>query len=164
VRVDQAGEFGASRIYDGQLFVLKNTKEAPIIKKMVEQELEHQETFNKLIHEYRVRPTVLSPLWNVFGFALGAVPALLGKEGAMAVTVAVEDVIGQHYNDQLRQLAEVAPEMKDLRKVIRKFRDDEMEHHDIGLQHDAEKAPFYKVLTEVVKAATRGAIFLSKKI
>ncbi|KAF2077665.1 hypothetical protein CYY_001053 [Polysphondylium violaceum] len=164
IRVDHAGEFGAARIYEGQLAVLKNTKEGPLIREMADQELEHQAKFNQLIYEKRVRPTVLSPIWNVAGFGLGYVSALMGKEAAMAVTVAVETVISEHYNDQLRQLNDHQIDDKDLKDTIKKFRDDEMEHMHIGIEHDAELAPLYKPFSELVKVGTKAAIWLSSRV
>eukprot|EP01132_Coremiostelium_polycephalum_P009937 gene9937-12185_t len=164
IRVDHAGEFGAARIYEGQLAILANTKEGPLIREMANQEIEHQNKFNQLIYEKRVRPTVLSPIWNVAGFGLGYVSALMGKEAAMAVTVAVETVIGEHYNDQLRQLNDLKIDDPDLKETIRKFRDDELEHMHIGIDHDAELAPLYRPFSELVKAATKTAIFLSTRI
>lgn len=104
IRVDHAGEFGADRIYAGQLAVLSNTRSGPTIKHMWEQEKVHRQEFEKLIREYRVRPTIMTPIWNVAGFMLGAGTALLGEKAAMACTVAVETVIVEHYNDQLRQI------------------------------------------------------------
>lgn len=104
IRVDHAGEFGADRIYAGQMAVLGKSSVGPIIKHMWEQEKHHLQTFERLVVKHRVRPTLLMPFWNIAGFALGAGTALLGKEGAMACTVAVEEVIGQHYNNQLREL------------------------------------------------------------
>lgn len=106
IRVDHAGEFGADRIYAGQMAVLGNSKSGPTIKHMWEQEKVHRQEFEKLIREYRVRPTVMQPIWNVAGFMLGAGTALLGEKAAMACTVAVETVIVEHYNDQLRQIME----------------------------------------------------------
>ncbi|KAL8579457.1 ubiquinone biosynthesis monooxygenase Coq7 [Nucella lapillus] len=165
IRVDHAGEFGAHRIYEGQMAVLGKTSVGPLLKEMHEQELEHKAAFDKLIMEKRVRPTVLLPLWNVAGFALGAGTALIGKEAAMACTVAVETAIGDHYNSQIRELMEDDPELhKDLLKKLKKFRDEELEHLDTGLEHDAEKAPFYKVLTQVIKAGCVGAVWLSERI
>ncbi|CAC5418569.1 COQ7 [Mytilus coruscus] len=165
IRVDHAGELGADRIYQGQLAVLGNTSVGPVIKEMWEDEKIHLETFNKLIVQHRARPTVLLPIWNVAGFALGAGSALLGKEGAMACTVAVEAVIGDHYNSQIRDLMEDDPEKhEELLKIIKKFRDDELHHHDTGLEHDAEKAPFYQALTQVIKIGCKGAIWISEKI
>lgn len=106
IRVDHAGELGADRIYAGQMAVLGNGPMGPTIKHMWEQERVHRQEFEKLINDYRVRPTVMTPFWNVAGFALGAGTALMGEKAAMACTVAVETVIVDHYNDQLRQLME----------------------------------------------------------
>ncbi|XP_045449683.1 5-demethoxyubiquinone hydroxylase, mitochondrial [Melitaea cinxia] len=164
IRVDHAGELGADRIYAGQMAVLGNTAEGPLIKHMWEQEIKHREKFEELISKYRVRPTVMTPLWNIAGFALGAGTALLGKEAAMACTVAVETVIVEHYNDQLRTLMEDPNVDKEILDTITKFRDEEQEHHDTGIDHGAEQAPFYKALTEVIKAGCKVAISISKKI
>nr|XP_045377175.1 5-demethoxyubiquinone hydroxylase, mitochondrial isoform X2 [Camelus bactrianus] len=139
IRVDHAGEYGANRIYAGQMAVLGRTSVGPVIQKMWDQEKDHLKKFNELMVAFRVRPTVLMPFWNVMGFALGAGTALLGKAGAMACTVAVEESIAHHYNNQIRTLMEEEPEKyQELLQVIRKFRDEELEHHDIGLEHDAE--------------------------
>ncbi|CAL1526305.1 unnamed protein product [Lymnaea stagnalis] len=165
IRVDHAGEYGADRIYAGQLAVLGKSSVGPLIKKMWEEEKHHRETFEKLMAENRVRPTALLPFWNIAGFALGAGTALLGKEAAMACTVAVEDVIGDHYNSQIRELVEDNPEKhKALLETVKKFRDDELHHHDTGLQHDAEKAPFYNVLSQAIKIGCKGAIWVSERI
>ncbi|WAR20700.1 COQ7-like protein [Mya arenaria] len=165
IRIDHAGEFGAKRIYQGQLAVLRDTPTGPIIQEMQEEEEKHLAEFERLMKSHRARPTVLMPLWDIAGFALGAVSALLGKEGAMACTVAVESVIGQHYNDQIRELMEDDPEKhKQLLETLKEFRDDELHHHDTGLEHDAEKAPFYKALTEVIKVGCKGAIWVSEKV
>ncbi|KYQ90581.1 ubiquinone biosynthesis protein [Tieghemostelium lacteum] len=164
IRVDHAGEFGAARIYEGQLAVLGNTSEGPLIREMADQEKQHQAKFNELIYEHRVRPTALSPIWNIAGFGLGYVSALMGKEAAMAVTVAVEEVISEHYNDQLRKIHESNIDNQDLKDTIKKFRDDEMEHMHIGLKHDAELAPLYKPLSELVKLGTKSAIWLSTRV
>lgn len=164
IRVDHAGELGADRIYAGQMAVLGNTAEGPLIKHMWEQEIKHREKFEELISKYRVRPTVMTPLWNIAGFALGAGTALLGKEAAMACTVAVETVIVDHYNDQLRTLVEDPNIDKDILETITKFRDEEQEHHDTGIDHGAEQAPFYKALTEVIKTGCKVAIAISKKM
>ncbi|XP_038524975.1 5-demethoxyubiquinone hydroxylase, mitochondrial isoform X2 [Canis lupus familiaris] len=139
IRVDHAGEYGANRIYAGQMAVLGRTSVGPVIQKMWDQEKDHLKKFNELMVAFRVRPTILMPFWNVVGFALGAGTALLGKEGAMACTVAVEESIAHHYNNQIRTLMEKDPEKyEELLQVIRKFRDEELEHHDIGLEHDAQ--------------------------
>ncbi|CAH1390996.1 unnamed protein product [Nezara viridula] len=163
IRVDHAGEFGADRIYAGQMAVLGNTKVGPKIKEMWEQEKHHRNTFENLIQEYRVRPTALLPFWNLAGFALGAGTALLGEKGAMACTVAVESVIVDHYNDQLRTLMnnpEVDPKVM---QIIKQFRDEEQEHHDTGIKYGAEEAPFYEALSNIIKGGCKIAIELSKK-
>ena len=162
IRVDHAGEFGATKIYDGQIAIFgKNTKIGKTIQHMADQEQEHIDKFNELILEHRVRPTALLPIWNVAGFALGASTALMGEKAAMACTVAVEKVIGEHYEEQLSLLED---DHKDLKKTISKFRDDELEHHDIGIEHDAESAPGYKIMSKVIEFGCKTAIAISKKI
>ncbi len=162
IRVDHAGEYGATRIYDGQIAVFgKSSKIGKTIQHMADQEQEHIDKFNELILEHRVRPTALLPIWNIAGFALGASTALLGEKAAMACTVAVEKVIGEHYQEQLELLED---DHKDLKKTIAKFRDDELEHHDIGIEHDAESAPGYKVMSKVIEFGCKTAIAISKKI
>lgn len=164
IRVDHAGELGADRIYAGQMAVLGKTSVGPLIQHMWDQEKEHKRTFEELISKYRVRPTALVPFWNVAGFVLGAGTALLGTKAAMACTVAVESVIVDHYNDQLRTLMSDPEANKELLQVIQKFRDDEQEHHDTGLDHGAESAPFYKLLSESIKLGCKAAIAISKVV
>ena len=162
IRVDHAGEYGATRIYDGQIAVFgKDSKIGKTIQHMADQEQEHIEKFNELLIEKRVRPTALLPLWNIAGFALGAGTALIGEKAAMACTVAVEKVIGEHYREQQNLLED---DEKELKKTIAKFEKDELEHHDIGLEHDAENAPGYKVMTKVIEIGCKAAIAISKKI
>lgn len=161
LRVDHAGEYGAVRIYEGQLAVLGKSDKAPIIEHMADQEREHLSTFNKLVADNRVRPTAMLPLWHVAGFALGAGTALLGERAAMACTVAVEEVIDEHYAGQIAKLGD---EDSDLRDTFEKFRQEEVEHRDTGLAHEAEKAPGYEALTGLVKTGSRLAIWLSKRI
>ena len=162
IRVDHAGEYGATRIYDGQIAVFgKDSKIGKTIQHMADQEQEHIEKFNDLLIEKRVRPTALLPLWNIAGFALGAGTALMGEKAAMACTVAVEKVIGEHYREQQDLLED---DEKELKKTIAKFEKDELEHHDIGLEHDAENAPGYKVMTKVIEIGCKAAITISKKI
>ena len=127
---------------------------------MADQEQEHIEKFNELLIEKRVRPTALLPIWNIAGFALGAGTALMGEKAAMACTVAVEKVIGEHYREQQNLLED---DEKELKKTIAKFEKDELEHHDIGLEHDAENAPGYKVMTKVIEIGCKAAIAISKK-
>ena len=161
VRVDQAGEYGAKRIYEGQLAVLGKTGAAPALKAMLAQEEEHLAAFNRLVADRGVRPTALEPVWHMAGFALGAATALLGKDAAMACTVAVENVIADHYAEQAAQLGD---DEKDLRETITRFRGDEMHHRDVSLANGAENAPAYPALTAAISAGTRLAIWLSKKI
>ncbi len=162
IRVDHAGEYGATRIYDGQIAVFgKNTKLGKTIKHMADQEQEHIEKFNELILKHKVRPTAFLPIWNIAGFALGAGTALLGEKAAMACTVAVEKVIGEHYQKQQKLLGD---DHKELIKTIKKFEKDELEHHDIGIAHDAEKTPGYKILSKFIETGCKAAIMISKKI
>ena len=162
IRVDHAGEYGATRIYDGQIAVFgKDSKIGKTIQHMADQEQKHIEKFNELLIEKRVRPTALLPVWNIAGFALGAGTALMGEKAAMACTVAVEKVIGEHYREQQNLLED---DEKELKKTIAKFEKDELEHHDIGLEHDAENAPGYKVMTKVIEIGCKAAIAISKKI
>ena len=162
IRVDHAGEYGATRIYDGQIAIFgKDTKIGKTIQHMADQEQEHIQKFEELIVKNRVRPTALIPVWNVAGYALGVSTALLGEKAAMACTVAVETVIGNHYGEQLSLLED---DQKELKKTIKKFKADELEHHDIGIAHDAKKTPGYKVLSKVIELGCKTAIEISKKI
>ncbi|WP_142850663.1 demethoxyubiquinone hydroxylase family protein [Telmatospirillum sp. J64-1] len=160
IRVNQAGEYGAVRIYTGQMAVLGKRACAPTLKHMTEQEVEHLNTFNRLAAERRVRPTVLQPLWHVAGFMLGAGTALLGEKAAMACTVAVEEVIDEHYAEQREKLGE---DEKELRDTVEKFRLEEIEHRDIGLASGAEQAPGYALLSGAIKTGSRLAIWLSSR-
>ncbi|MDX2028288.1 MAG: demethoxyubiquinone hydroxylase family protein [Alphaproteobacteria bacterium] len=161
LRVDHAGEFGAQRIYAGQLAVLGQGKAGPVLRHMAEQEERHLAAFEKLIIERRARPTALHPLWHVAGYALGAATAALGEKAAMACTVAVEEVIDEHYQKQLDALGKDEPV---LRKLIKKFRDEEIEHKHIGLDHGAEDLPYYPLLRALVRAGSKTAIWLSERI
>ncbi|MBB5693104.1 demethoxyubiquinone hydroxylase family protein [Muricoccus pecuniae] len=161
IRVDHAGEYGAKRIYEGQLAVLGRTKYRPILEHMKEQEQVHLDTFSRLIAERRVRPTALLPIWHVAGFALGAATALIGHRGAMACTVAVEEAIDEHYAAQYETLGE---DEKPLRDEIERFRLEELEHRDIGLENEAELAPAYKLLAAVIKAGCKVAIKVSERV
>ncbi len=161
IRVDHAGEYGAVRIYEGQLSVLGRAASAPAIAHMAEQERHHLKTFNTLVGDRRVRPTALLPLWHLAGFALGAGTALLGERAAMACTVAVEEVIDEHYAGQIEQLENEEP---DLRKTFETFRAEEGEHRNTGLEHGAEQAPGYGALTAFIKTGSRFAIWLSERL
>ncbi|MDF1720099.1 MAG: demethoxyubiquinone hydroxylase family protein [Minwuia sp.] len=163
LRVDQAGEYGARRIYQGQLAVLGHKPAGDTIRHMAAQEEKHLRTFDDLLNERQVRPTLLSPLWHVAGYALGAGTALMGEKAAMACTEAVEEVIDAHYARQTAELAAdgVEPE---LQETIETFRAEEVEHRDIARAHDAADAPGYGVLTGGIKAGSRLAIWLSSRI
>jgi ubiquinone biosynthesis monooxygenase Coq7 len=161
LRVNHAGEYGAQRIYAGQLAVIKDETLAATINHMARQEDEHLATFERLLVERRVRPTVLYPLWRVAGFALGAATARLGPKAAMACTVAVEQVIDGHYRQQLEQLGDQVPE---LRRLITKFRAEENEHEAIGRDHGAEEMRGYPVLRALVRAGSKTAIWLSERL
>lgn len=138
----------------------------PTIQHMWDQEKQHRAKFEELIVKHRVRPTALLPIWNVAGFVLGAGTALMGEKAAMACTVAVEDVIVEHYNEQLRSLMENNKETidKELLETIQKFRDEELEHHDIGLENGAKQAPFYQLLTNIIKTGCKTAIAITKVV
>lgn len=164
VRVDHAGEYGATRIYAGQLAMLGHKHPASAeIRRMAEQEAQHLKTFEEMIVERRVRPTALAPLWHVVGYGLGAATAMLGARAAMACTVAIEETIDAHYAGQAAAL-EGVPEEAALKAVVEEFRADELEHRDTALAHGAEGAPAYPVLTGAIKAASRLAIWLSERV
>lgn len=163
IRVDHAGEYGAVRIYEGQLAVLGNAASRPDIEHMAEQERVHLEKFNSLIRERKVRPTALMPLWHMAGFALGAGSALMGEKAAHACTVAVEEVIDEHYAEQVEALDAEGDE-GELRDTFEKFRLEELEHRDTALEHGAELAPGYEVLKVAVKTGSKLAIWLSKRV
>ena len=162
LRVDQAGEFGATRIYAGQLAVLpRNSPAAKLVSRMADQEKRHLERFDALMSARRVRPTVLQPIWNVAGFALGAATALMSDKAAMACTEAVETEIDLHYGKQLEDLGDQDP---DLAAEIEKFRAEELEHRDPAREAGAARAPGEPFLPFGIRAACRVAIGLSKRI
>ena len=167
IRVDQAGEYGAVRIYEGQLSVLASSDSAPVIKHMLDQEIEHLETFSEILKKRRVRPTALMPLWHLAGFALGAGTALMGKKAAMACTVAVEEVIDEHYAAQVEKLECMGNDEKNLKDTCEKFREEELEHRKIGLEHALyarEYLTSLEVLSTVIKTGSRMAIWLSERM
>lgn len=162
LRVNQAGEYGATRIYAGQMAVLRrNSAAAKLVARMAGQEQRHLDRFNALMAERRVRPTVLQPVWNVAGFALGAATALMSEEAAMACTDAVETEIDRHYSAQLREIGDEDPEFA---ADIAEFQAEELEHRESAREAGATKAVGYPVLTAAVRAACRVAIGLSKRI
>lgn len=160
LRVDHAGELGARRIYDGQLAVLANHPVAEEIRHMRDQEQEHLDTFQDLINKHGVRPSLLSPFWNGAGFMLGMVTAAMGTKAAMACTIAVEEVIGTHYDRQAATL----PANDKLTKTLLKFRDEELEHRDTARDHDGEKTIGYPVMRRVIQAGCRLAIKIAERV
>ncbi len=160
IRVDHAGEYGAARIYDGQLRVLQGTPSAPIIQEMSHQEQKHLDYFNTMVVERKVRPTILSPLWHVAGYGLGVASAILGEKAAMTCTVAVESVIDEHYKAQINQLEE---DEVDLRKKLLEFRSDEISHRETASNQIHGRDAGLKVLENMVRSATRTAIWLSER-
>ena len=161
IRVDHAGEYGAVRIYQGQLAVLKKGAAADTIRHMAAQEERHLAAFDRLVNERKVRPTALEPVWRIAGFALGAATAALGEKAAFACTAAVEEVIDAHYAGQLDALKGADP---GLSATVADFRADEAAHRQTALDEGAEKAPAYRLLSETIKAGCRLAIKLSERI
>ena len=161
IRVDHAGEYGAKRIYEGQLAVLGDSAGDGEIRRMADQEQRHLETFEALVVDRGVRPTLLTPLWHVAGFALGAGSALMGEKAAMACTEAVEEVIDAHYAHQADRLG---ADEAELRRVVEEFRGDEIEHRDTARARGAAEAPAYRPLKAAVKAGSRLAIWLSERV
>ena len=165
LRVDHAGELGAVAIYRGQRAVFDQAKgherTAGQLAEMQAHEAEHLSRFDELLVERGVRPTALTPLWRLAGFALGAGTALLGDKAAHACTEAVETVIEEHYADQIAELADRDPA---LAAELAKFRDDELAHRDLAQNEGAAQAPAYHLLTGVIRAGCRAAIKISEKI
>lgn len=162
LRVNQAGEYGATRIYAGQMAVMgDHVPAARTIAAMAAQEERHRILFDRMMIERGVRPTLLQPFWNAAGFALGAATALIGPKAAMACTAAVETEIDRHYGEQLDQLGETDPELSD---AIADFRADEQEHHDTAIAQGAEEAIAYPLLSGVIRLGCRAAIALSRRI
>lgn len=192
--MNQAGELGANLIYQGQYIVLKsNPRLEVLIRHMWDQEVHHLRTFDELVAKHRIRPTILRPLWNVAGYALGVGTGLLGEKAAMACTEAVETEIGGHYNDQLRVLLAMlkddkdlmqSGELKELINTIRQFRDDELEQCipliafpalradlltkydslDTAIEHDSKGAGGYEILVKAIRGGCKVAIWLSQRI
>jgi len=168
IRVDQAGEYGATRIYAGQLAVMGDrAPHSAEVRAMADQEHDHLRAFDALIARRGVRPTALQPLWSVAGYALGAATALIGPEAAMACTAAVEEEIDRHYTRQLERLQQGTgspdddPELADM---IERFRADERAHRDLAIAAGAERAPAYPLLSAAIRLGCRAAIRLSERI
>ncbi len=164
IRVDQAGEFGATRIYAGQLAVMgESATHSAEIRAMAEQEAAHRAEFDALLVRRGVRPTVLQPLWSAAGYTLGAATALIGPEAAMACTAAVETEIERHYTRQLETLQQTG-EDPELAGMIERFRDDEREHHDTAMASGAERAPAYALLSAAIRLGCRVAIRVTERV
>ena len=161
IRVDHAGERAAQQIYRGQLVVLGRHEMGDEIRHMMEQEVEHLETFDTLINERKVRPSFLDPVWGAAGIALGLVTAAMGPKAAMACTIAVEEVIGEHYQKQAENLGS---DEASLKKTIERFRDEELEHRDIAVDYKGREAKHYKILHDVIQKGCRTAIKIAEKI
>ena len=160
LRVNHAGEYGAVRIYAGQLTVLKDN---PHIQHMADQEADHLKKFNQLLIEYKIRPSILQPVWYVGAYALGAVTALMGEKTAHACTIAVETVIDDHYQKQLDQLGD-ENNFHEIKKIIHDCHQDELSHRQTAIDQGGEKIPSYRLLTDVVKTISRVAIWLSSRL
>ena len=164
IRVDQAGEFGATRIYEGQLAVMGDRgPHSAEIRHMAQQEEGHRARFDAMLAARGVRPTALHPFWSAAGYALGAGTALLGPEAAMACTAAVEEEIDRHYTEQLERLAETGAD-PELAAMIEEFREDEREHRDAALAAGAEKAPAYPLLSGAIRLGCKLAIRISERV
>ena len=165
IRVDHAGERGAIKIYEGQLLALKTIKQDNNLKdkieEMKEQEKEHLEYFEKEIQKRKIKPTYLLPLWDVMGVALGFGTALLGKKAAMLCTASVEEVIEDHYQNQLKKLGN---DEMDLRAKIEKFKGEEVKHKNIAYESGATNKGLYSIMDKVIKTGSRIAITISEKI
>jgi len=162
IRVNQAGEYGATRIYAGQLAILKNSAIGDTLREMEAQEQHHLKTFNNLAIEHSVSPTILQPIWHVGGYFLGAATALLGEKAAHACTIAVEEVIADHYQSQLDQLSD--KEHPVLKNTIAQFRAEEIAHKDHAIAEGGLDAPGYEAITAAVKFISKAAIWLSTRL
>jgi len=165
IRVDHAGERGAIKIYEGQLLALKTFKQDENLKRQIEEmkehEKEHYEYFDKELKKRNISPTKMLPFWDLLGVALGFGTAMLGKKATMLCTASVEEVIGDHYKNQIYQLDK---DEKILKEKIIKFRDDELNHKDIAYEEGATKDGAYGLLDKIIKTSSRIAITISEKI
>ena len=175
IRVNHAGEMGAKVIYDGQIFALKLKKDfetLKIVEEMKAQEIEHFNFFDEKIKQKKVRPTLMQPIWGVGGFALGFLTAMIDKKSTMVCTTAVEEVIDEHYQEQIKELDFIVEnidekgkkEFENLQENIKKFRDEEIHHRDVAYDNKARDFFAYKPLSVFIKFATKTAIAISKKV
>jgi len=165
IRVDHAGERGAIKIYEGQLLALKTIKKDEnlknIVEEMKEHEKEHLDYFEKEIQKRKIKPTYMLPLWDVMGVALGFGTALLGKKATMLCTASVEEVIENHYENQLKKIGN---DEKDLKAKIEKFRSDEINHKNIAYETGATNEGLYSIMDKIIKTSSKIAITISEKI
>lgn len=171
IRVDHAGEMGAKVIYSGQILALKIKRDhetLKIVEHMKEQEDVHFDYFDAKIKKQKIRPTIMQPIWKVGGFAMGFLTAMADKKAAMTCTTAVEEVIDEHYQEQIELLENLNKDQKeeigDLKAKIEQFREEELEHRDIGYEHNAADLNCFKPLSSFIKFATKSAIEVSKRI
>ena len=162
LRVDHAGEFGAIRIYKGQLAALKDKKAKDLVMHMLDQEYTHFNYFNEKMKNKEFRKSLLMPFWNIAGYTLGYITASMSPRAAMACTVAVEETIDEHYLEQIKKLSS-HPEEADLLKSIERFRQEELEHRDIGIENKAKETIGYKLISNTIKLGCRAAIAIAKK-
>ena len=165
IRVNHAGERGAIKIYEGQLLALNTFVKDDKLKKMIEQmkihEKKHLDFFNKEIKKRNIKPTKLLPLWDLLGIGLGFSSAMMGKKATMLCTASVEEIIDEHYQNQLNQ---INSDEKNLKKKIKKFRDDEIHHKNIAYDNGASKEGLYSILDKIIKTGSKVAISISEKI
>ncbi len=165
LRVDHAGERGAIKIYEGQLLALNTFVKDDKLKKMIEEmknhEKEHLDFFNKEIKKRNIKPTKLLPLWDLLGVGLGFSSAIMGKKATMLCTASVEEIIDEHYQNQLNQ---INSDEQNLKKKIKKFRDDEIHHKNIAYNNGASKEGLYSILDKIIKTGSKVAISISEKI
>ena len=165
IRVDHAGERGAIKIYEGQLLALNTFVKDENLKKTIEEmknhEKEHLDFFNKEIKKRNIKPTKLLPLWDLLGIGLGFGSAIIGKKATMLCTASVEEVIDEHYQNQINELDS---DEKVLKEKIKKFRDDELHHRDIAYKQGASKKGLYSILDKIIKTGSKVAINISEKI
>ena len=165
IRVDHAGERGAIKIYEGQLLALKTFKQDESLKRQIEEmkehEKEHYEYFEKEIQKRNIKPTKFLPLWDILGVGLGFGSTILGKKAAMLCTASVEEVIDEHYSNQIKELKN---DEKKLKEKIIKFREDELHHKDIAYDNGATKEGLFGVLDKIIKTSSKIAITISQKI
>ncbi len=165
IRVDHAGERGAVKIYEGQLLALNTLIKDENLRKTIEEmkihEKEHCEFFENEIKKRKIKPTKLLPLWDLLGIGLGFGSTILGKKAAMLCTASVEEVIDEHYQNQINQLGD---DEKNLKKKIIKFRDDELHHKDIAYEKGATKKGLYSIMDKIIKTGSKLAINISEKI